>query len=660
MSRLNAENIPPKNKEPNPGNAPRRTVAPHRLPSSITPYLQVAIELLVLAVWALIIGKPYLNFDPNVLPAGREFGSAIQTHNIWSQLRTCGSCILWNGSGQGGYPAFVDTHGSMPHPLVMIPTLIWGGLKGAKISLIIALWVAGFAQWWLARELKVGWLSRIWSALSVIAAGHLAGRMEMGVFGVFFSTAMTSLIFASLIHASRRRGPRSVVLLAVVIASSLLSGQGYLQIGLVFVIPVSLIFIYDGERWSQPALGSYLLAIGLGILLAAFYLLPLAHFLPNFAKDVDPTFASAQSLSYIPLNLVIQDPDFYRNEVLDKFSFPYLYTLYIGWIPVILAITGIGMGKRSIRRELIFLITCVLVTFFAASSLPFQWLVGKIPVLAGIRQPSLIAGLVVPPILGLSAYGLDKILKLDWPTLSLNFTGRSSLSGRNFSLRWLLLISLAFSLYQGYRFSRNWIYTDTIDEGIFQLLEELETETAQWVNPPFGEHYYLAAAVERELKISPGIRPWHWKGREYPVPSLEAFRGDPPQDTVKITEVDQVGIYARPQELYAAVLVNGDQQPCLATSTGGKITVFCENKIPGKLVVKENTWTGWKAWMDGKRIELVGLQWLTVDAAAGKHTYQFRYQPWDFPLGLGLSLASVLACVYLWFFGHKHSSLFIS
>jgi uncharacterized membrane protein YfhO len=73
----------------------------------------------------------------------------------------------------------------------------------------------------------------------------------------------------------------------------------------------------------------------------------------------------------------------------------------------------------------------------------------------------------------------------------------------------------------------------------------------------------------------------------------------------------------------------------------------------GKLVVKENTWTGWKAWVDGERVPLIGEQWLEVNAPAGEHTYLFRYRPWDVPLGIALSIVGVIMCVYLWF-GPQH------
>ena len=163
----------------------------------------------------------------------------------------------------------MDTHGSMLHPIVMVATLFWGLLKGTKISLIIAFWIGGVAQWWIARELKVGWLPRMWSAAMAMAGGHLAGRMEMGVFGVMFSTAMTSLIFGAVMTVSRGKGRRPVVLLGIVIASAILSGQGYLQVGVLFLLPAILILIFSKEQHSQTVWGNYILASVLGVLLAA-------------------------------------------------------------------------------------------------------------------------------------------------------------------------------------------------------------------------------------------------------------------------------------------------------------------------------------------------------------------------------------------------------
>jgi hypothetical protein len=105
-----------------------------------------ALELAFLAVWALFVGREYLNLDPAVIPAGREFNAAIQAHHLWTRFQTCGWCALWDGSERGGFPAFVDLLGSALHPLVIFTTLLFGVINGAIISLIASLWIAGLAQ----------------------------------------------------------------------------------------------------------------------------------------------------------------------------------------------------------------------------------------------------------------------------------------------------------------------------------------------------------------------------------------------------------------------------------------------------------------------------------------------------------------------------------
>ena len=610
--------------------------------------LLIVFELGLLALWALWVGRAYLDFDPQIIPAGREFSSAIQTHHLWTQFQECGWCALWNGSVRGGSPAFVDIYGSALHPIVMVTTLIFGVLNGAKVALVAALWFAGLAQWWLARVLNLGWLPRLWSAMMVIVGGHLAGRMELGVFGVVLSTAMCSLVFAAIILVARDGGRRAIVLLAVVSASTIMSGQGYIQVGLLGLFPAMLFLVFDDKRRITHLWKNYLIALGLALLLAALFLVPLAHFGPNFSKYTDPEFAAAQPLTYLPLNLLIDDWQYYSSELLGKLPYPYMYTLYIGWVPVTLAIIGLSRGARKDRRFLWFMAIGIVFEFLIGSAVLLRWLVNLLPAVAGVRHPSIIAGLAVPLILGLSAYGLEKLLEMDWPRLRLSFSERAVFPQGILSLKWILFISLFFSLQSGYRFTRNWIYVREQGDVITQLLEELKTESLQWVEPPFGEHPYIEPAIQMGLKISSGIVPWRWKDREFPSPVLEASRAGPPSGLVeKVDVVDSIPIYARYDQPY--VMVTNNDLPCTASGSGGELEVLCATSSPGHLIVKENMWSGWKAWVDGERTPLLGDLWLEVEAPVGEHIYEFRYQPWDVPLGIFLSLIGVFLCVRMWF-----------
>jgi len=137
------------------------------------------LEIILIGIWAFWIGREYLNFDPSIIPSGiipsgREFSSAIQTHHVWTRFQECGWCALWNGTVRGGYPAFADIHGSMLHPFVIFSTLLLGVVNGAKFALILSFWFAGIAQWWIARELKFSRIPRLWSSGMAVVGGHLA------------------------------------------------------------------------------------------------------------------------------------------------------------------------------------------------------------------------------------------------------------------------------------------------------------------------------------------------------------------------------------------------------------------------------------------------------------------------------------------------------
>ncbi|MGD2253866.1 MAG: hypothetical protein PVF70_13205 [Anaerolineales bacterium] len=608
-------------------------------------------ELLLIGLWALWIGREYLVFNPSAIPAGREFLSAIQTHDIWNQVRECGTCAFWNGSTSGGYPAFAEIYGSSLHPVVAVTTSILGVINGSKVGLVFAFWLAGVAQWWLSRELELGWVARMFTSLTAVAGGHLAGRMEIGVFGVVLSTAATSLVIPALVRVSRIGGRRSVVLLGVAVASALLAGQGYLQAGLVAMLPALAILLLDRRLKVRPAWRQYLLGGVLALLLAAPLLVPTLHFMPNFVKHADPDFGAVQDISYLPLNLVISDADFYKSEgVLGKLPYPYLYTLFIGWVPVTLAVFGLAVVRGKSRRILWFFAAAVALVFLMASGLLLKWILPVLPSAAFIRNPSLIAGLAVPMILGMAGYGLDHLLSLPWPVISIMPGGKAKGRSWGASLRWLIAIPLVCSLRGNARFTAHWLDTKPLPQEVAPILAALYTDDLQWIAPPYGEHTFVTPAVVNGLKVSPGIVTWSWEGREAPEASLAAARGDaPPGQYSKIAETVAANIYGHENALYAVRITEAGLESCRASGSGGMIDVVCNGELPGRLIVRENMWSGWKAWRDGAPVPLLGYLWLEAESPAGYHEYAFRYLPWDVPLGMLLSLAGMIMAGWLWF-----------
>ena len=616
--------------------APRRdrTETPERLKTGF-----VLIELLVIGLWALWVGRAYLNFDPTVWPSGRELGMVIRTHYIWTLLPRCGDCILWNGFINGGAPAFAELQGAVLHPLVILATVIWGGINGTKVVLLGSLMMAGWAQWWLARVMGLGRLARLWSAAMAVVGGHLAGRMEHGVVGLVLSTAACSLVIPPLwewVSTGRRR---SLVLLAITLAGALLSGQAYVQLALILaILPAFVVFALDPHQPRRRLLKGLAFAVVLAVMLSGVFLVPLLHFLPNLSKDLDPTFGSAQPLQYLPLNLVIRDLGYYYSSwALDHWPIPYLYISFIGWIPVLLALVPLRLAPRTRRRELGTLLLAILLVYLFASAVILQPLHALLPAaISGIRYITVSSGLAVPLVLALAAWGLDlglQRLKRRYPlAIQLSRWQRSVAI-------WPLLIIpvLTYAVHVAYDFSQTWLYTVEISPEIYALRDKLRTASAQWISPPHGEHVWTPPALDAGLKMTYVAGPWRWRARADPAPYLELIK-----DT-------GITLQKNSEHVYAAVNTTEGTTACPAEARGGHINVVCETEASGILTVKEYHWTGWRAWRDGESTPLAAERdWLTVPAPAGEHRYTFRYRPWDVPLGAMITGVGMTLCIFLW------------
>ncbi len=626
-------------------------------------YLHISGELLILVLWTLFITKPYLNMDPMVIPSSfqpaNEYLMAIQSHHLWTYFKECGICSLWNGNIRGGYPSFVDVYGGMLHPLVIITNLLWGVYNGTKLALIGSFLMAGFAQWWLAYELRLGWAARLWSGCMAVVAGHLS-RIELGTFGLVLSTAACALVFAPLLAVSRTGSRRMAVVLGIVLGLALLSGQGYLQIGLVLTMPAVLLLLFWNPANTKLLMKRYALAGVIGLLIAAPFLVPFIHFLPMFDKFRATVLEVGQPFTYVIFNLVINDYQFYLNPELEKFQHPWLYINYVGWVAIILAIWSIHSGRSQHERQAIvfFIISTFLPLWFASekpldylSTVGPEWLSKQ---LYGIRYYPMIAGIAVPPLLALSAIGLDKLMHA--PLLRVHVgQGRQAPTSSTWLLdmRWLLIVPLVFALLQGRAFVSEWIETRPIPPEIYPVLETLQTPSLQWVTIPNGGFDYTATGVGMGLKLSNGGCPWGWKGRPLPPTTRLALHPQEPvpPDVTLLSHVQGIPIYGRLDDAvqYATVQqVNVERRVCEAQGAGGHINVTCDIDMPGILTIHENMWSGWKVSIDGQPAVLREEEpWLSVDVPAGKHTVEFRYRPWDVPLGLALCIVGIALSGYL-------------
>ena len=622
------------------------------------------IEFLVIALFAVLVGLPYFNLDPDVIPSGREFPSHVQSHHMWTRATVCGLCALWNGTSQGGAPMLVDVHGSMLHPFVIISTLAFGVINGTKIALILALVAAGIGQWILARQLELDRTTRMWTSLAAVAGGHLAGRMENGVVGVVLATASCALAVPALLSAVRRLDSRPIVLAAVALYFVTSAGQGYIQIGFFLLLPVFLIAVNTNVISIVHAGFRVTHAVVITLLLFSIFIIPFLHFYPQFYKDIDPSIRSGQRFLYSFLNFVIDDPQFFRNDALGKMPFPNLYTTFIGWVPIIFSFLAVTLyASHRISEIILFLVLYTVLAVWISTGSPLVYLSTVVPFnvvgdfVASIRYPTYISGLAVQPILALAGLGFQHARSFRWPRFEIDFlsgglTKRAGVSSSN-----LLLLLIAWNIAAEVTFASKWTQTTRQDPGLRVVLDRFRTETLQWVGPPFGEHFWSEIATGMNLKMYQGVRPWKWAGRELPQPVIDSNRSGIPNGMVLRETVNGVPIYVVPTGRDYASIHSRDGQliACRARGIGGDINVNCDSASGGTLVVFENNWPGWSASVNDEQVQISGTQWLSMPIGPGKVEVALRFRPWDVAIGMLLSIGGVCWCVHLWLQGGKNT-----
>lgn len=598
-------------------------------------------EIWMVVIWAFFAGRTLMNFDSTFWPAGYEFPLSVRANFFWSNAQRCGLCALWNGNMNGGYPALIDLQGAVLHPLVALPTLLFGVVNGGKLSVILAMALGGLAQLWLGRLLGLGVPARIWAALLAVVAGSLTGRMENGLVVLVVSSASAALAIPAGLNLAMRPGPRSGVIFALVLASAALSGQGYLQIGLAAaILPMLLVYILTGREQRKPALVTLGLSLGLTILLAAVLLVPLLANSGTTVKDIDLEFKSVQPLEYMPLNLLIRDPQFFRSDALTKLPYPYLYINYIGWIPVLLAFVSLAFVPASRKRLYFFFAGAVTLVYLVSTMVLPRLLLGMIAeeILASVRHPTLIASLAVPLVLGLSAWGLDGLLR-SGPVVNFQWSPEESRSLHLSAV--LLVVPLVWSLFSAYQFSAIWLGQIQQPVESRAIFKDAGLAPAQWTQMLSGELYWSITAPQAGIKLTEAFHPWHLTNRSMPPAQVLLDRATieaAPGLTVDVVDGMYVARSATAQ--YASVLLNNKNEivPCQANAVGGNIDVLCDLPAPGVLTVYEHSWRGWTAWMGGQRTGLIPGEWLSVLMPAGKTVVSLRYQSLDFLIGLAITL----------------------
>ncbi|MFA6004492.1 MAG: YfhO family protein, partial [Elusimicrobiota bacterium] len=94
----------------------------------------------------------------------------------------------------------------------------------------------------------------------------------------------------------------------------------------------------------------------------------------------------------------------------------------------------------------------------------------------------------------------------------------------------------------------------------------------------------------------------------------------------------------------------GGQETALIWERPGEAAAHSRGAA-GRVVFSEVYYPGWQASVDGKAaaVELFEDTFPSVPVGLGEHSVRFVYSPWSFRIGAGISLAAILAWIWLRF-----------
>ena len=234
--------------------------------------------LVIVAVAYLYSGSALLDFDANQLQqTGEHNESATLPLLAEISLSRYHEIPLWNPYMLTGFPHVGDLLGHFSNPVSTRSIALWGGINGMKVSIFVALVLAGIGQWLFAHVFGVrGWI-RLWAGLLFMLSGGVALLWRVGWYELLLGIAWFPWCFASLWWALQRHDRASLAMTALCIAMVLTAGGGYypfylsVSLGMLFVM--AMIGSRPIKRWVKVRRAAAIVALSAALL--AVMLLPL-------------------------------------------------------------------------------------------------------------------------------------------------------------------------------------------------------------------------------------------------------------------------------------------------------------------------------------------------------------------------------------------------
>lgn len=584
----------------------------------------------LITLWYAIFGGRWSGY---IVPMGGEYARSMHSFYTWDYLRECGECAWWSNI-IGGYPNFAELFGSFVHPISFMNSMVMGAVAGSSMTVAMAFLLIMLAGWWLAFDLKLHSIARIWYAAAVMLGGHMMSRLEVGSIGMPLSIASAWLFIVLLIGYIHTPSRIRALVLGMAAGSLLLAGQGYLQLATALSLPLWAWYAHSQDLFRRhPTVwrdAAWVLLIG--VLIANPIYVATAMTSGLYEKEFDLSGKYNLSMTQIIVNLFLDDFDIAKSDAYNSFAYPWAYSAYIGITAFVLAVVGYQWLTHP-RLKALYRTFAVFTagSVFVASGYPITWIIqlqieSFSELVGGLRYIVLLNAFVALGVLTmalLSIHGIMTTAIVAWPKALQRFSW--------LPIKALLLSALLVSNLQSMsKFGHNWLdEINRYEPQVAEIVADIQKQPFGYIDAP---DWMTIPLMSNHIKISTMIFSWWLVDYEFPTPSY-ILSLEPRENTEVITKYENGWTLYRnldPQAAYAQVMLDSIQPTrCqVDRAIAGIVDLICTTTQPGVLVVQEHDMPDWNATVNGQSVQpSIGTGWLMLDLPAGTNVVQLRYQP---------------------------------
>jgi len=329
----------------------------------------------------------------------------------------------WNPYLANGTPLINDAFNYLFNPFASLPVLIFGGVQGSKLAMCLALLIAGYNMWALAKVIGVGGVARVAAGVFYMMSGGIAAKFNTGHFQLGLSLAWPPLVLAGLWWTLKSEDRRAPVLTGVAFALMFFAGNIYYTLHMIIcaaVIVLFHLFERENDRWKfrldrlKRATIAGLFALGLSMI----------QFMPvwavrdfvdhegvkfsQFTGEIDSQYEMSQAL----VNFIYPWENWRTFE-----NLPFLMNVVVDYAyigpAVFLFIAGMAAAPRRVRFSRvawIALILALLMMVWGAAQTPIlNYLYAKISLLAEFRYVGRAHSVAALWWIVLAALGIDAL-----------------------------------------------------------------------------------------------------------------------------------------------------------------------------------------------------------------------------------------------------------